>query len=111
VIARLHILARNVWWSWNPRAQAIFRELSPLVWEASNHNPIAVLAQCSNTELRAHMGDKEFLDRLLSVLHDFEPYMHPKSTALGKSVGKHKSVKVAYFCAEFGVHESLPFYS
>jgi starch phosphorylase len=111
LISRLTRLARNVWWSWNPRAQAIFRELSPLAWEASNHNPVVVLAQCSQVELKARLGDKDFLTRLLPVLDDFEAYMRRKPTLPGQGATKGKPPVVAYFCAEFGFHESLPFYS
>jgi starch phosphorylase len=109
LITRLTKLARNVWWSWNPRAQAIFRELSPLAWESSNHNPVVVLAQSSQTELKARLGDKDFLARLSPVLAEFEGYMRQKPAFPGTPKGR-QSV-VAYFCAEFGFHESLPFYS
>ncbi|OLD76272.1 MAG: hypothetical protein AUI33_04980 [Ignavibacteria bacterium 13_1_40CM_2_61_4] len=105
LIKQLRGLAQNLWWSWNPRAQAIFESLSPLIWESSNHNPVAVLAQFSETELSAHLGDRDFLRRLIPVLEDFESYMkkHPH---------RHQGEgMVAYFCAEFGIHECLPFYS
>jgi starch phosphorylase len=111
IIRRLHALARNLWWTWNPRAQAIFRDLSPLTWESSNHNPIAVLAQFSETELRAHLGDKPFLDRLVLVLNSFEEYMRQKSHRIGARKPFGTNDLVAYFCAEFGLHECLPFYS
>lgn len=108
-------MSHNLWWSWNPRAQEIFEELSPLIWEASNHNPVAVLSQFSETELRALLGHKEILNKLLPVLHDFEQYLrlkHPPS-AKRSLPGMQSKVRgpIAYFCAEFGLHESLPFYS
>ena len=105
-------MAHNLWWSWNPRAQEIFHELSPLTWEATNHNPVAVLAQFSETEFRAHLGDRDFLDRLISVLRSFEEYMRTKPHFSNKKqTGDEKDAPVAYFCAEFGLHECLPFYS
>lgn len=114
-IERLRTLAYNLWWTWNPRAQALFEELSPLTWESTNHNPVAVLAQCSDVELRAHLGDQEFLKRLLKVLTDFDHYMHARKTDFGQMAGpllaKLQPAPVAYFCAEYGLHESLPFYS
>ena len=51
ILNRLERLAMNLWWSWNPRAQEIFREFSPLIWETTNHNPVAVIKQISNDEL------------------------------------------------------------
>jgi len=108
IIGQLHRLSRNLWWSWNPRAQEIFQELSPLLWRATNHNPVAILAQVSNAELRARLADKGFLQRLMPVLDSFHRYMEIKSAWPKKSKSRNL---VAYFCAEFGFHESLPFYS
>jgi starch phosphorylase len=111
LIARLRTMAQNLWWSWNPRAQLIFEELSPLIWESSNHNPVAVLAQFSETELSAHLGDPDFLRRLTPVLHSFEEYMGARIHFPGAANGRKHQPAVAYFCAEFGIHECLPFYS
>ncbi len=111
VLKRLDALAYNLWWSWNPRAQAIFEELSPLIWEATNNNPIAVRKQFSETELCARLGDEDFLKRLLEVLDAFDKYMKSKSHILTKRTGKKQTNPIAYFCAEFGIHECLPFYS
>jgi len=111
ILKRLDTLAYNLWWSWNPRAQAIFEEFSPLIWEATNHNPIAVRKQFSETELRARLGDKDFLRRLLEVLDAFDKYMQHKPYILTERTGKKQTNPVAYFCAEFGIHECLPFYS
>jgi glycogen phosphorylase len=109
LLRRIDKLARNLWWSWNPRAQAIFEEFSPLTWEMMSHNPIAVRSQFSDGELIARLGDKEFRARVISVLEEFEAYMG--SEEKGSAKGKKKQNPVAYFCAEFGIHESLPFYS
>lgn len=111
ILKRLDTLANNLWWSWNPRAQAIFEEFSPLIWEAANHNPVAVRRQFSEGELLARLGDKEFRQRIVSVLHDFEKYMRVKPTVGHRGREQKKDDLVAYFCAEFGIHESLPFYS
>jgi glycogen phosphorylase len=108
---RLKRLAYNLWWSWNPSAQAIFEEFSPLIWEETHHNPVAVRAQLSDDELQARLGNSEFLQRVISVLRSFEEYMNKKPTAYHHYAGKRKVGPVAYFCAEFGIHECLPFYS
>ncbi|HTK82076.1 MAG TPA: alpha-glucan family phosphorylase [Bacteroidota bacterium] len=109
VLRRLESLSRNLWWSWNPRAQAIFEELSPLTWHTSNHNPVAVLNQVSEGELIARLGDEEFYEGLISVLKAFDAYLHQPASYPG--AGKKKGGPVAYFCAEFAIHECLPFYS
>jgi starch phosphorylase len=111
ILKRFDAMAYNLWWSWNPRAQAIFEEFSPLTWEATNHNPIAVRKQFSETELRARLGDEDFLARLMSVLDSFEAYMDYKPRFPNINGGKRIHDPIAYFCAEFGIHECLPFYS
>lgn len=112
ILHRLRELSYNLWWSWNPAAQEIFEELSPHTWDVTNHNPVAVLAQFSEAELRARLGNEDFLSRLLNVLDAFDKYMsHPPAKLVSPLRGGKKSGVVAYFCAEFGFHECLPMYS
>lgn len=107
---RFHSLARNLWWSWNPQAQEIFRELSPLVWERSNHNAVEVLREVSPTELSARMHNPDFSRKVHRVLEEFEAYMQERGTWAAQH-GPTLNGPVAYFSAEFGLHESLPIYS
>ena len=107
---RLQSLARNLWWTWNPQAQEIFHELSPLVWERSNHSAIEVLREVSHTELSARLHDADFLKRVHRVLEEFESYMESDDLWAINHARK-LSDPVAYFSAEFGLHESLPIYS
>jgi len=107
---RLHTLSHNLWWVWHPRAQSIFQELSPLTWKISNHNPVYVLNQISQQELYARLGEHGFQNRVIAVLDDFDKYMK-KTPVLFRGKEKRKIGLVAYFCAEFGLHECLPLYS
>ena len=107
---RLQILARNLWWTWNPQGQEIFRELSPLTWERSNHSAVDVLHDVSHTELAARLHDSDFQKKVQSVLDDFDAYMEAKETWATRQSTRF-SGPVAYFSAEFGLHESLPIYS
>ncbi|HEY6952660.1 MAG TPA: alpha-glucan family phosphorylase [Bacteroidota bacterium] len=107
---RLHILSRNLWWTWNPEAQEIFRTLSPMVWKSSNHNAVAVLREISEDELLARLHDSDLMKRVRTVLEEFESYLGNKRTW----ARKHASMPdhpIAYFSAEYGLHESLPIYS
>jgi starch phosphorylase len=107
---RLLLLARNLWWTWNPQAQEIFRDLSPLTWERSNHSAVDVLRDVSQTELVARLHDVDFQRIVQSVLNDFDSYMEASDTWATRQSTKF-SGPVAYFSAEFGLHESLPIYS
>ena len=105
---RLRTLAYNLWWTWNPEAQVIFRELSPLVWERSGHNAVEVLHEISEQELQARMNDREFRKKVDLALQEFEEYQSENATWSSKHT---LQGPVAYFSAEFGFHESLPIYS
>lgn len=109
--SELHELARNLWWSWNPSAQSIFQELSPFFWEHSNHNPVEVMNWISGSELHGRLQDPVFFDRVSSVCKTFRAYMNQKGTWGSKNASPLKKSPVAYFSAEFGLHESLRIYS
>src|SRR5215831_12449986 len=68
-------LSRNLWWTWNPEAQEIFGELSPLTWRSSNHNAVAVLNSLSHLELKARLMEKDFAARVSDVLVEFRAYL------------------------------------
>ena len=110
ISSRLELLARNLWWTWNPEAQVVFQELSPLVWERSNHNAIQVLKEVSSTELHARLHDPNFLKKVHVALEEFEGYVNDHATWAHHHASSLKQ-PVAYFSAEFGLHESLPIYS
>jgi len=42
---RLHELALDLWWSWDDRARAIFRQLDYTLWRATAHKPVRMLQQ------------------------------------------------------------------
>ncbi|MEI7906538.1 MAG: alpha-glucan family phosphorylase [Bacteroidota bacterium] len=110
LVEGLHSLSKNLWWTWHTDALYIFRELSPRLWERTNHNAPWVMADISEQELRARLGDKPFAKRVDAVLTRFKAYMDDKNTWAST---KAKSLKhpIAYFSAEFGLHESVRIYS
>ncbi|MFH0989149.1 MAG: alpha-glucan family phosphorylase [bacterium] len=107
---RLIDLSKNLWWTWNPQAQEIFHELSPLVWERSNHNACEVLTEISRAELKARLHEPDFARKVRTVLDEFESYLNEEITWASQFSPRLKN-PVAYFSAEFGLHESLPIYS
>ena len=101
----LQDLAYNLWWTWNPRAQDLFRLLSERKWRSSNHNAVAVMHSLSRQELRARLSEKEFLVRIEEVLQEFDAYLTKKDTWYADHAGGPDGSLVAYFSAEFGLHE------
>ena len=108
LVAGLNRMSRNLWWSWNQEAQDLFAHLSPRGWQNLFHNAVAVLREVSEYELRVHLQDTEFAARVRAVLKDFDDYLNDQNTWGRKHAPKLHKNPVAYFSAEFGLHESLP---
>jgi starch phosphorylase len=111
LIAELRELAYNLWWSWNPAAQKLFHELSPFFWEHSNHNAVEVVNWISGQELRGRLQNPEFYEHVHAVCASFRLYLAQKNTWASKHAAALKNNPIAYFSAEFGLHESLRIYS
>ncbi|MGC9943733.1 MAG: alpha-glucan family phosphorylase [Verrucomicrobiota bacterium] len=108
LVAGLNKLSRNLWWCWDQEAQDLFYKLTPRGWQNMFHNPVAVLREVSEYELRVHLQEPGFAERVRAVLHDFHTYMGDQNTWCHKNAAQLHQNPVAYFSAEFGFHESLP---
>ena len=102
----------NLWWTWEPKARALFRHLDPHLWHKTNHNPLRMLQLCKQARLHEVAEDDDFLREMKEVHVNFEKYLGRKDT-YGKLRTESALTKgpVAYFSAEFGFHESVPNYS
>ena len=102
----------NLWWTWEPKARALFRHLDPHLWDKTNHNPLRMLQLCKQARLHEVAGDDDFIREMKDVHQRYESYLGRKDT-YGKLRTKSALTKgpVAYFSAEFGFHESVPNYS
>ena len=109
-ITSLKELSRNLWWSWDTEAKQLFEELSPLLWERNNHNPVELLQHISNDELTARC-QLEYGKKIESVYSRFTDYLNAKETWAAKNAPELVENPVAYFSAEFGIHESVRIYS
>src|ERR671937_2897098 len=109
-LARLEELAGNLWYSWDRPTRAIFARLNPALWDAVGHNPKAMLKRIDEQRLIDAASDPAFLDSRTRGLGAFDAY-HAEPPFRSSSGGFKPEELVAYFCAEFGVHESLPMYS
>ncbi len=98
-------VARNLWWTWDPEARELMAGLDPDHWDAAKHNPVALLADMEPARLEALAADDAFRSQLDAVVARFHEAMIPDADH------DLASRTVAYFCAEFGIHESLPIYS
>src|SRR5579862_8132973 len=105
----LNELAYNIWTLWNYDATGLFRRLDPELWESTNHNPVRLLSLIAQDKLAAASADDGFLAHMHRILTDLRHYM---ATPTWYAVNHPNSAtKIAYFSAEYGLHESLPIYS
>jgi len=110
-IAGLAGLATNLLWSWNREARALFRALDSLLWHHTRHNPVAVLQHLDPARLRACAEDPGFLRRYDAVREAFAEHLTSSETWYAAGYPDVAARPIAYFCAEFGLHNSVPIYS
>jgi len=109
-LARLEELSNNLWYSWDRPTRALFARLHPGLWRASGHSPKAFLKRVEEQRLLDAAEDQVFIGNFNRVLAAYDTY-HDHRTPPKGSNWLHKDDLVAYFCAEFGFHESFPIYS
>lgn len=104
-------LSRNLWWTWHPEVIEIFRDIDPDGWEAVNHNPIALLQDISPEKLQKHVNNTVLLTRVDHSFRHLSKYTEEKYPWCATNAPVLRARPVAYFSAEFGIHETLPIYS
>ena len=108
---RLWALARNVWWSWDHESVSLFRDLNPVRWRELNQNPIALLNEMPLGEIERRATELVLHSRINYVYRRQQEYLLEDRTWGTANAGILRPRPVAYFSAEFGMHESLPIYS
>jgi starch phosphorylase len=108
---RLWSLARNLWWSWDNDTNSLFRDLDPVLWRELNHNPISLLGELPLATLERRAGELMLHGRINYAYRRQQEYLQSDRTWGATHAGVLRPRPVAYFSAEFGIHESLPIYS
>jgi starch phosphorylase len=108
---RLLALAQNLWWSWDPDTTSLFRELDPMLWRTLNNNPVAMLQQIPIHQLEERASQLALHSRINYAYRRLQEYLRSRHTWGARHAGVLWARPVAYFSAEFGLHESLPIYS
>jgi glycogen phosphorylase len=108
---RLWALARNLWWSWDHDSVALFRDLDPARWRQCNHNPIALLGEIPLAGIERRAAELVLHSRINYAYRRQWEYLQADRTWGARHAGVLRPHPVAYFSAEFGLHESIPIYS
>ena len=108
---RLWSVARNLCWSWDYDCISLFRDLNPTRWWQLNQNPIALLNEIPLGEIERRATELGLHSRINYVYRRQQEYLSADRTWGAMNAGVLRPRPVAYFSAEFGLHESLPIYS
>jgi glycogen phosphorylase len=103
-LSRLTELAGNLFFSWHRPARALFEDLDPELWKQTNGNPRLILRCVSQSALERAAHDEAYLARFHKALATLDEYVRVTPPTAAEPL-------VAYFCAEYGFHESVPIYS
>ena len=105
-------LASNLWWAWNPEVINLFRDLDPIRWRQLDHNPIALLKEFTPARLESRATEMVLYSRIHHAYRQLKAYVSSnRPTWATTHAGVLGAKPVAYFSAEFGIHESVPIYS
>ena len=108
---QLEALADNLHWVWAWRVPAIFRTLDAEGWELSGHDPHAVLRSLDDAALEQKVGRASLRSDIEAAVRERDAYLETSDTWGAHYAGLLQRAPVAYFSAEFGLHESLAIYS
>jgi glycogen phosphorylase len=110
-LARLNELANDLFYSWDRQVRSLFFRLDRVLWEACGHNPRVFLRRVSQQRLEEAADDRIFMEDYNRVLSSYDTYHHTPARSSIAHLLDPKQDLVAYFCAEFGFHESFQIYS
>lgn len=110
-LSRLQELANDLLYSWDRNVRRIFSRLDNQLWEDCGHNPKVFLRRLRQRTLDEAMHDRAFMDDFRRVIAGYDTYLETRIRPECVGLLDPQNDLVAYFCAEFGMHESFPIYS
>jgi starch phosphorylase len=110
-ISRIHELAVDLWWSWHPEARAVFRRLDYELCRVTDHNPVRMLRLIPRAKLEAAAQDSEFLRTYDRAIEGLDAACAAHHTWWSNHFPHLSGQTIAYFSAEFALHQSLPIYA
>ncbi len=110
-IRRLEELAANLWWSWQYNPRKVFRDLDYQLWRTTAHNPVKMLWLVTRERLEHMSRDQEFLNTYDHAVEGLDAAYAAKNTWMARRFPDFRNTTIAYFSAEFAIHQSLPIYA
>lgn len=105
-IGRLNELAYDLWWSWNPAAREVFRDLDYPLWRFTDHNPVLLLHLVEPDRLEFASGD----DAFLKLYDEAVALLDAVRSGAGTWWNRRQADggPVAWIAPRFALHQSLP---
>ncbi len=110
-IERLSELAHNMWWSWHRSSRAVFTSLDYPLWSLTGHNPVKMLQDIEPSRLRQAAQDSVFLGLYDRAVAEMSGDVGENDHWFSRTYPEQRSQAIAYFSAEFALHNSLPIYA
>ncbi len=110
-INRIDQLATDLWWSWTPDGREVFRQLDYTLWRDTAHNPVRMLRLMDRNRLDAAARDPQFLALYDNAIRCLDEARSARNTWWAKTHPGLNGKSIAYFSAEFALHQSLPIYA
>lgn len=110
-ISRLDELTYDLWWSWHPHTRQVFRRLDYTLWTLTAHNPVLMLRMITRSRLEQAAQDPQFLESYDAALRGLDGARAASNTWWSHRYPDLSGSLIAYFSAEFALHQSLPIYA
>jgi starch phosphorylase len=107
-LAPLARAAYNLRWSWTPGAAQTFAAVDPRRWEQCGENPIRLLTEAPLHALQRAAADADLVARGQALEKAIRADLARPDVPADPATPERP---IAFFCAEYGIHASLPIYS
>ncbi len=108
-LARLGELAHNLWWTWHPEFEDLFRSVDPVFWDKIGHNAVELLEKMDHRRFIELAEEPRYVELYEKAMAAFDADMNaPFEDSIPELT---ESRPIAYFSTEYGIHESMPIYS
>jgi starch phosphorylase len=110
-LSRLRELAADLWWTWDDDARSLFRRMDYPLWRATMHNPVRMLRQIPARRLAEVAATPECVALYDRAIASLDRARSARGTWWQRATDVGVSRPIAYFSAEFALHQSLPIYA
>ena len=110
-ISGLRSLALNLWWTWHQDVREVFRRLDYPLWRLTSHNPVRMLHVMPHQRLTEAARDPAFLALYDAAIERLGRALMGQDSWWARSFPQLPQRPIAYFSAEFALHQSLPIYA